>query len=283
MLRRTLILSTAAGLITPSHAFAASPHPLRIAASFNAVAEIARAVTPDADVLTLIPDKTEPHDFSPSISTLRILKSAGAVFTAGNGMEPWAKAAVESAGKTALFFELAGDFRSPADPHVWLAPAGAKHMARRAADALFSLVPERVPEIRERLAAFEAELTSLQNTYAKIYAESPRKTIVTGHAAFGCLCKEFGLEQKSVEDIFARGEPTVKKLAELAHWCRENGVHTIFSEELVSPAVSETLAREARARVVPIFTMESSDDGTPFLARMKTNLSRIAKALSENP
>ena len=50
---------------------------------------------------------------------------------------------------------------------------------------------------------------------------------------------------------------------------------------MVSPAVSETLAREAGAKVVPIFTMESSEDGSPFLTRMEANLKRIADALAE--
>ena len=73
----------------------------------------------------------------------------------------------------------------------------------------------------------------------------------------------------------------MKKLAELARWCKENGVHTVFSESMVSPAVSETLAREAGVKVVPIFTMESSEDGSPFLTRMEANLKRIADALAD--
>ena len=66
----------------------ASVVPKTIAVSFNAVAEIVRQIAPDATVVTLIPDKTEPHDFTPTLKTLKALKTAALFVTAGNGMEP---------------------------------------------------------------------------------------------------------------------------------------------------------------------------------------------------
>ena len=45
----------------------ASVVPKTIAVSFNAVAEIVRQIAPGATVVTLIPDKTESHDFTPTL------------------------------------------------------------------------------------------------------------------------------------------------------------------------------------------------------------------------
>ena len=50
----------------------------------------------------------------------------------------------------------------------------------------------------------------------------PHKNFVTGHAAFAYLCRDFGLEQNSVEDVFAEGEPNAAQLAELIEYCKEN-------------------------------------------------------------
>ena len=259
----------------------ASVVPKTIAASFNAMAEIVRQIAPDATVVTLIPDKTEPHDFTPTLKTLKALKMAALFVTAGNGMEPWAEKAVAAAGIRHQWLRAAEGFGSAAEPHAWLAPAGARFMAKRLTDTLSSADASKADTYRARFETFDGGLRILEETYGEKFAAAPRKTIVTGHAAFGALCAQFGLEQKSVEDVFAHGEPTVKKIAELARWCKENGVHTVFSESMVSPAVSETLAREAGAKVVPIYTMESSEDGSPFLTRMEANLKRIADALAE--
>lgn len=259
----------------------ASVVPKTIAVSFNAVAEIVRQIAPGATVVTLIPDKTEPHDFTPTLKTLKALKTAALFVTAGNGMEPWAEKAAAAADIRHQWLRSAEGFGSAAEPHAWLAPAGARFMAKRIADTLSSVDASNADIYRARFETFDRMLRISEETYGEKFAAAPRKTIVTGHAAFGALCDQFGLEQKSVEDVFAHGEPTVKKLAELARWCKENGVHTVFSESMVSPAVSETLAREAGAKVIPIYTMESSEDGSPFLTRMEANLKRIADALAD--
>lgn len=259
----------------------ASVVPKTIAVSFNAVAEIVRQIAPGATVVTLIPDKTEPHDFTPTLKTLKALKTAVLFVTAGNGMEPWAEKAAAAAGIRHQWLRSAEGFGSAAEPHAWLAPTGARFMAKRIADTLSSADASNADIYRARFETFDRVLRILEETYGEKFAAAPRKTIVTGHAAFGALCDQFGLEQKSVENVFAHGEPTVKKLAELARWCKENGVHTVFSESMVSPAVSETLAREAGAKVIPIYTMESSEDGSPFLTRMEANLKRIADALAD--
>lgn len=259
----------------------ASVVPRTIAVSFNAVEEIVKTIAPDMTVVTLIPDKTEPHDFTPTLKTLKTLKEAALFVTAGNGMEPWAQKAAAAAGVEQQWLRAAEGFGSAGEPHAWLAPAGARFMARRIAATLSTVNPAKADIYRAQFETFDGVLSVLEETYGDLFAKAPRKTIVTGHAAFGALCAQFGLEQKSVEDVFAHGEPTVKKLAELARWCMENDVHTVFSESMVSPAVSETLAKEAGARVVPIFTMESSENGYPFLSRMESNLKRIADALKD--
>lgn len=285
MRRRTLLalpfaLPVAFPAVFFSEASAQRP-PFAVATSFNAVSEIVRAVAGEAVRVTeLIPDKTEPHDFTPTLKTLKTLKTVDILVTAGNGMEPWADAAARASGVKHAF-QAAQGFGSANEPHTWLAPEGARFMAKAAARELSRLHPEWQAVFINNLETFDAALAAIEALYGKRFAAAPRKTFVTGHAAFGALCTQFGLVQESVEDVFAHGEPTVKKLAELSRWCRDHSVRTVFSEEMASPAVSETLAREAGARVVPIFTMESSEDGSPFLSRMKANLERIAVALEE--
>ena len=89
------------------------------------------------------------------------------------------------------------------------------------------------------------------------------------------------LEQNSVEDVFASGEPTAKQLAELVKFVRAKKIKTVFVEEMVSPAVTRTLASEVGAKVKTIYTMENAEEGKSYLERMRDNLETISNSLSE--
>ncbi len=102
---------------------------------------------------------------------------------------------------------------------------------------------------------------------------------MTGHAAFGYLCRDFGLEQNSVEDVYAEGEPSAQQLTDLVKYCREHKVETVFAEEMASPDVSKTLADEVGAKVETVYTVESSEGGKTYLERVESNLSKIYDSL----
>ena len=95
------------------------------------------------------------------------------------------------------------------------------------------------------------------------------------------MCRDFGLEQRSVENLFAEGEPTPKQLEDLVSYCKENNIKTVFSESLASPKVSETLANEVGAEVVPIMTLESKEDDKNYIEAMRYNLDVINKCLEQ--
>ena len=50
---------------------------------------------------------------------------------------------------------------------------------------------------------------------------------------------------------------------------------------MLRPFLPRTLAEEAGAKVVAIYTMESNESGLSYLERMKSNLTEIAKSLKE--
>ena len=247
------------------------------AASFNAMAEFTRAVGGDyVCVETLIPGGTEPHDFTPTVRTVEEKTAAAAandhltIVTASAGASPVKLTDPEEVKE-----------HGANDPHLWLSLSGASLEAKNIAAALAKRDPKHEQTYQQNAERFAADLDVLKKQFIKETADAKRRAFVTGHAAFGYLARDFGLEQKSIEDLFAEGEPTMKTLAELAKYCRKNNVKTVFAEELVSPAASKTLAEEAGAKVVAIYTMESNESGLSYLERMKSNLTEIAKSLKE--
>lgn len=260
-----------------------------VSVTFNALAEIVRAVGGDfVSVTTIIPDGTEPHNFEPKAKDLVALGNAAVFVYNGLGLEYWAPDALAAAGNKNLVaveasagiepIKIAGG-SGAVDPHSWLSLSCAKVQTENIAKALESVDPSHAEAYAKNAAAFEAELDRLLAAYREKFAKAPSKVFVTGHAAFGYLCRDFGLEQSSVEDVFASGEPNAQSLVSLVRYCREKNVRTVFVEEMVSPAVSRTLADEVGAKVETIYTLESSEGGKSWLERMKSNLEKIDSSL----
>jgi zinc transport system substrate-binding protein len=274
----------------PDGAAGSGEQKIAVSVTFNALAEIASTVGGDyVSVTTIIPDGMEPHNFEPKAKDLVALGQASVFVYNGLGLEYWVKDALVAAGNSKLVSVDASAGIEPiktgtgpdagVDPHGWLSLSGAKIQTENIANALEAMDPEHAESYAKNAASFEAELEKLHSEYREKFAKAPSKAFVTGHAAFGYLCRDFGLEQNSVEDVFASGEPNAQALVTLVRYCRERKVKTIFVEEMVSPAISRTLANEVGAKVETIYTLESSEEGKSWLDRMKANLEKIDASL----
>ena len=245
----------------------------------NALFEIVSAIGGDEiEVTSLLSGGEEIHHFEPTARDAEALADAELIIYNGLGLDDWA---VELSGKTEAFAvtsEMSGLLDG--DPHVWLSPKSATTMANEICRKLTELYPESANVFEQNNAAFCLELRALSDEFAPSLENARLDTFVTGHAALGYLAAEFGLTQKSVADVFSSGEPTPKQLMELADFCNGNGVKYVLSESAAPLAVSETLANECGAEVVPVYTMESVEDGLSFLARMRHNLETVLKAVT---
>jgi len=286
--------------------------PVKVSVTFDAMKEFVAAVGKDkVEISTIIPDGMEAHDFEPKAQDLAALSTARIFVYSGLGMEAWAEEAIEAAGNAELIIveaskgadiierketeesgeheeEHEGDEEHEEgeahghgkyDPHIWLGLKSAQVEVENIKNALVQADPSNKDYYEANCSGFVSQLESLYNEYNEKFQSVERKNFVTGHAAFGYLCRDFGLEQNSVKDIFAEGEPSAQQLAELVEYCKENKVTTIFAEEMASPEVSQTLANEVGAKVETIYTIESSEDGMTYLERMTDNLSKIYDSL----
>lgn len=240
-----------------------------------------------AEVSCMVPDNMEPHDYEPKTKDFEALIKSDAFIYNGLGLETWVDQVKSVIGDKELRIvdssegvevRKEGDV---IDPHSWLSLKEAEKQAENIKDTLVEIDEDNKAYYEENYDAFVGELESLYNEYKEKFDNLSTKDFVTGHAAFGYLCRDFGLQQKSVENLFAEGEPTPKQLEQLVTFCKENNIKTVFSESLASPKVSETLAKEVGAEVVPILTLESNEDDKSYVEAMRYNLEEIYKCLSQ--
>ena len=166
-----------------------------------------------------------------------------------------------------------------ADPHVWLSLGNAIIEAENIKNAFSEIDPENKDYYETNFEKLKSDFTSLYNEYKDKFKDLENKNFVTGHAAFGYLCKDFGLTQKSIADVFGEGELTAKNLEALINYSKENGVKTIFSESTSSEKAAETLASGIGAKVVKVYSLETKEDNMSYIEGMRYNLETIYNSL----
>jgi len=292
-----------------------------VAATFDAMKELTEVVGKDkVYVHTIIPPGVEAHDFEPKAGDLKFLMQAKAVVYNGLGMEPWLTDALHAVKQDNIKTICASNGIKPielaeahhhhhhhhhedghdhddhdehdhdhdddhdheaVDPHAWLSLESAKVMVKNIADGLSEIDPANAAFYKGNAEAFITEADTLLTQYRSNFAQVTHRRFVTGHAAFGYLCRDFNLEQNSVEDVFSAGEPSAQQLAKLADYCNQYGIKVVFSENAASPQVSATLAKEVGASVQTIYTIESAEDGLSYMERMTSNIKKIYKSLAQ--
>ena len=259
---------------------------LNVVVSFNPLKEFTEVIGGEkVEVKSLVPEGSEPHDFEPKTKDLANLSKSDMFVYNGLGMEDWADKVIDSvknnvkeivdASKGCNIIKTEGKI----DPHIWLSLKEAKIECLNIKDSLIKLDEKNKDYYTKNYEAYVKQLDDLYNQNKERFERIKNKDFVTGHEAFGYLCRDFGLEQKSIEDVFGEGEVTPQKLKELTDYCKQYNIKTIFMESLASPKVSETLAKEVGAKVEKIYTIESKEDNKSYIESMKYNLDKIYDAL----
>lgn len=261
---------------------------INVTVSIYPLKEYADAIAGDkAEVTCMVPDNVEPHDYDPKAKDLSALTKSDVFVYNGLGMESWLDKVdnitsdskmIKVDSSKGIEIRTEGD---AVDPHIWLSIKNAEIQSENIKNALVEADSANKDYYEANYNEFKGKLEELYNEYKPKFDSLPKKNFITGHAAFGYLCRDFGLTQRSVENLYGEGEPTPGQLKELVNFCKENNIKTVFSESLASPKVSETLANEVGAEVVPILTLESKEDDKSYIEAMRYNFEVIYACLEK--
>ena len=164
------------------------------------------------------------------------------------------------------------------DPHFWLDPQRYSDVAKVISARLASVDPANKADYEKNAKAFEDKLAALAEEFTTGLASCQRKDIVTSHAAFGYLAERFGMVQIAINGLSPDQEPKAGELAAVSTYARAHGVTTIYAETLVSPAIAQTVAKEAGARMATLDPIEGLTDqsgGKDYFEVMRSNLKAL--------
>ena len=287
-----LLLATACSSSSGSNGHRAGT--LAVVAAFYPVQEAAQVVGGAlVDVTNLTAPGVEPHDLELTPDQVEAIATADVVLYLGDGFQPAVQDAVADArGVTVDLLSGMPTVEPPAgseagltvDPHVWLDPKLYARMIDEVEAGLAKASPAGASTFRANADAFIRQISALDDSYRAGLANCQRTTIVTNHAAFGYLASEYGLTQYAISGLAPDAEPSAQRLSELRDLVLRDGITTVFTEDLVSPKVAQTLADEAGVSTAVLHTLEGLTDeevaaGDDYGSQMQENLTTLESAL----
>lgn len=170
------------------------------------------------------------------------------------------------------------------DPHFWLDPTLLAELAQPVADQLSAVDPDHAADYAAGAEDLEQTLADLDAQLAEGLAPVRGATLVTSHTAFGYLAERYGLQQVGISELDPEAEPSPARLREIGAVVRDHGVTTLFSETLVSPKVTETLASDlgvGTAVLDPLegLSQDAAASGEDYVTVMQTNLQTLQQGL----
>jgi zinc transport system substrate-binding protein len=166
------------------------------------------------------------------------------------------------------------------DPHFWQDPLLMADLADAVADALVEVDPEGAATYRSNATDLRTELEELDTEFTDGLAKCERDTVVVSHDAFGYL-ERYGLHFEGIAGLTPDAEPTPAVLAELEDLIAAEGITTVFSERLASPAMAESLASDAGVETAVLDPIEGPGEGdaeSDYVALMQQNLAALREA-----
>jgi zinc/manganese transport system substrate-binding protein len=221
-----------------------------------------------ADVTVLMPNPSDPHNWSPSAKDIEKVMNADLVVANGLALEEGlettldeaekAGVAVFSGGEHIQVRQASGDAQVEGeehehegeDPHFWVDPISMRDVVAALTVDLAGMgvdVKDRGADLERRLVELDAET---RTTLAEVPEQS--RKLVTGHVSLGYFADRYAFEMVGsvIPGLSSQGEVSAGELAQLKADIEEQGVKAIFTEIGTPDAVVAAIGEETGVRVV---------------------------------
>ena len=260
---------------------------LKVTTSFYPLAFLAETIGGNNVLVTnLTPPGAEPHDFEPSTRDIAELETQDIILLNGGGLEGYENKIKANINlkKTTLIIAGKPLMSNPQDPHVWLDPILFKKETQAIAAVLITKDPVHAGEYTQNMQELSREIDLLDREFKKGLENCRQNSIISSHKAFEYLAKRYGFNEVSLAGLSPEEEPLSKTLAEIASFAKKNTIRYIFFEELVSPSIAETIAREVGAKTLILnplegLTNENKKAGKTYISIQRENLKNLQIAL----
>ena len=236
-------------------------------------------------VESIVPAGSHVEEYEPKPDDSKRVATAALLIENGLDLDKWAEPLLRDKRKDAQVVTLTDGLTAIEDnPHMWFDVQLARKYVEKIRDAFIALDGAGRAYYTDRAKAYDDQLIKLDDEIRAKIATIPaaRRKLVTSHDAFPYFAKAYGLEVIGFAQIEPGKDPDPKELADLVKTIRAADVPAIFSEVGVSPAIAQTLAREAGVSKIVIDLPTDSIVEAPadsYIGVMRTVAQKITDAL----
>ena len=134
------------------------------------------------------------------------------------------------------------------DPHIWLSPSCMKIQAENICNSLCGIDTTNASFYKQRLDKFNLLADSVDSEIKKMLTGFEGKPILIFHPALAYFCRDYNLEQISIEQ--EGKEPSPSYLSELITLAKQKNIKSIFISKEFDTRNAEAIAKEINAKVV---------------------------------
>lgn len=157
------------------------------------------------------------------------------------------------------------------DLHIWLSPKEVKVQAVTIAEALTRRYPQHADKYKQELDALLKELDQLDSEIRTLLDPLKDRLIFVSHPAYAYLCRDYRLEQLSVE--VEGKDPTPQQMTRILNRARGAKIRRIYIQPQYSNKGAKLFASELGAEVITL---------DPYSEDYFRSMREIAKQFSLN-
>jgi zinc/manganese transport system substrate-binding protein len=270
---------------TAEPAESAGEKPVIVVTHALIAAAVVDLVGDKASVQVLIPNGSDPHEWSPSAKDIERLMAADLVVRNGLGLEAQLGSALGRAADDGIPVFTVSDHvkvrtssedpldehqaddqhageQDGKDPHVWMDPLTVKQFISPLATQLSAVGVDVAAEV----ARVEADLDEVNAEAAALLDTVPveRRRLVSGHESLGYFADRYGytLVGAVIPSFSTQAEASAGALAELVAVVKKAQVPAVFTELGTPAATVQAIADDAGVEVVVLATHLLPTDGS---------------------
>ncbi|MCF7953350.1 MAG: zinc ABC transporter substrate-binding protein [Spirochaetales bacterium] len=235
-------------------------------------------VSDDVEVVVMVPPGKSPATYEPSPKQIQSLSNASLFFAIGVPFEEAFISILErSLPEMAIVhtdqniekrrFTTAHDHAEDdhadddhadesgaVDPHVWMSPILAQHIAEVMTEEIISLLPQHKEALRNSLEELKQELTEIDAELAELLEPYKGEHMLVYHPAFGYFADRYGLKQEAIET--GGNEPSPKQLEQIISFAQDEGIEILFVQPEFNQKSARTAAEAVGGVVVPVSSLQ---------------------------
>lgn len=262
---------------------------MKVAALHPILGDLARQIGGSkVAVIDLLRPGDDAHHFEPAARVLAEAKGIRLVLACGKNLEGYLDKLRSNLGSDVKIIEVGRpipSLKSAAggiDPHWWHSAENMGRAARVVAEEFSAADPSNKDVYKSNCASAQQNFTALKKWAEQQIAQIPRsdRKLVTGHAAFGYFCKEYGFKSIPVLGISREDTASPQHIADAMKVIRENKIKAVFPEDQANPKVLLEITRETGAIAgKPLIADGTSTKAHTFETMFRHNVEAIVSAL----